>query len=147
LPVRPPRDDDAGLAPFEEPEGAAPLEAQVLRTASRDYTIQHDVVRNIFQLIDGRDGGSKRIIANGLEYETHNTNIYTIIEDDPLSAQVRCDRMISVGREDWHIRIETTSTMTADAETFYVTNLLEAYEGTVRVFAKSWDFAIPRDLV
>ncbi|MCI0649473.1 MAG: CocE/NonD family hydrolase, partial [Chloroflexi bacterium] len=147
LPVRPPRDDDADLAPFEEPEGAAPLEAQVLRTASRNYTVQHDVVRNMFQLVDGRDGGSKRIIANGLEYESHNTNIYTIIEDDPLSAQVRCDRMIRVGHEDWHIRIETTSTMTADTETFYVTNLLEAYEGTVRVFARTWDFAIPRDLV
>ena len=37
--------------------------------------------------------------------------------------------------------------MTADTETFYVTNLLEAYEGETRVFAKTWTFQAPRDLV
>jgi hypothetical protein len=37
--------------------------------------------------------------------------------------------------------------MTADGESFRVTNNLDAYEGNQRVFSKSWDFTVPRDLV
>jgi hypothetical protein len=37
--------------------------------------------------------------------------------------------------------------MTADAELFYVTNVLEAYEGEGRVFARTWFFSVGRDLV
>lgn len=37
--------------------------------------------------------------------------------------------------------------MSADAETFHVANVLEAYEGDVRVFTKAREFTVPRDLV
>ena len=147
LPVRPPQDADANLTPFKEPEGAKPLEVQVRRAPSRKYTVYQDVTRNMFQLVDGSDSGSRRLLASGLVYESRNSNSYTIVEGDPLSARVQCDRKIKVGRGDWRITIETTSTMTADADRFCVTNMLEAYEGEVRVFAKTWDFVFPRDLV
>lgn len=153
LPVRPPRGDDAApsrdgvLPPFEEPEGAPPLQVQQFRSPTRTYAVQYDIVQNKYQLVDGRDGGGSRQLANDLEKEYLNTNIYTIVEGDPLSAHVRCNRMMRLGRGNWDIRIETTSTMTADKERFFVTNLLEAYEGRARVFVKSWDFTVRRDLV
>jgi hypothetical protein len=50
-------------------------------------------------------------------------------------------------RGDWQVRIETSSSMTADAAHFYVSNLLNAYEGNTRVFTKSWTFKTPRNLV
>jgi hypothetical protein len=37
--------------------------------------------------------------------------------------------------------------MTSDAEHFYITNVLDAYEGNVRVFNKSWHVKVPRHLV
>jgi predicted acyl esterase len=147
LPVRPPREEDASLPPFPEPEIAPPQEVETQRSASRTYTVQHDVVQNRFRLVDGRDGGSKRIVVNGLEQETVGTNTYSIVEGDPLSAEVRCERLMRVGRGSWQVTMETTSTMTADEETFFITNVLEAYEGDVRVFARTWDHQIARDLV
>ena len=36
--------------------------------------------------------------------------------------------------------------MTGDADSFCVTNSLEAYEGEARVFARTWHFSVPRDL-
>jgi hypothetical protein len=147
LPIRPPQDDDALLAPFAEPEAAPPLQVEVLGSPNRIYTVEHDVVRNAFQIVDSRSTGRKRIVANGLDQESLNTNIYTISEGDPLSAHVQCKRMISVGRGEWQIRVETISTMTADAHSFYVTNVLEAFEGNTRAFAKTWDIKIPRDMV
>ena len=45
------------------------------------------------------------------------------------------------------MRIATDSTLTADADHFYVTCRLDAYEGETRVFARTWDFKIPRDFI
>jgi hypothetical protein len=145
LPVRPPQADDALLTPFAEPEGATPLQVEVLGSADRIYTVQHDVVRNAFQIVDSRNTGHKRILANGIDQDSSSANIYTIVEGDPLSAHVQCNRMIRVGRGEWQIRIETVSTMTADAENFLMVDSLEAYESGRRVFAKSWSAQIPRD--
>ena len=41
--------------------------------------------------------------------------------------------------------MRTISTMSATASTFQVTNVLHAYEGGDRVFAKTWDAEVPRD--
>jgi hypothetical protein len=37
--------------------------------------------------------------------------------------------------------------MSATADEFLLTNLVEGYEGDRRVFAKTWRRSIPRDLV
>jgi hypothetical protein len=37
--------------------------------------------------------------------------------------------------------------MTSDSGHFYLTNVLDAYEGQVRIFTKSWTRAIPRECV
>lgn len=147
LPVRPPQAQDEDLAPFPQPETSAPLAVNVLRTPSRKRILERDMVEGKHQLINRSDGGCRRFLTSGLEYDDLATDTYSIVEDDPLSAQVRCERVIKIGRGDWRTRVETSSVMSAGAETFYVTNLLDAYEGNTRVFTKTWTFRVPRDLV
>lgn len=147
LPVRPPQAQDEELACFPQPETSAPLAVNVLRTPSRKRILERDMVEGKHQLINRSDGGCRRFLTSGLEYDDLATDIYSIVEGDPLSAQVRCERVIKIGRGDWQTRVETSSVMSADAETFYVTNLLDAYEGNTRVFTKTWTFRVPRDLV
>ncbi len=53
----------------------------------------------------------------------------------------------SLSRGDWQIRVETSSTLSADAESFHITNTLDAYEGGTRVHAGARTLTIPRDLV
>ena len=72
---------------------------------------------------------------------------YTIRDGEPLSLKVHIERTLMLQREAWRVRIETVSTMTADATHFHLSNHLDAYEGDVRVFTKSWTKAIPRQLV
>jgi hypothetical protein len=43
--------------------------------------------------------------------------------------------------------VETLSIMTSDHNQFLLTNTLNAYEGQVRVFTKSWTRSIPREFV
>jgi hypothetical protein len=147
LPVRPPRDEETELAPFGPVETSAPLEAEVLRTPSRERTTRRDDIRGVYQIVDRRNQGMRRLVASGLEIESFSVDAETIIEGDPLSAEARCERTIKIGRGDWQTRMETVSTMTSDAETFYVTNGLDAYEGNTRIFSKSWTFRVRRDWV
>lgn len=147
LPVRPSHPDDAPLPPFNPAEGSAPLPVEVLRTSSVERTRQMDGVTGRTELQNRFDFGRTRYTDNGLEVEDITTDTYTIVEGDPLSATVRSDRLLEYRRGDWYIQLKTSSIMTADTEKFYVTNLLEAYEGNGRVFAKTWTFSVARDNV
>ncbi len=147
LPTRPPRSEDKDLAAFEPAEGAAHRAHKVVRPNTRRRTIQRDLVDGSTILTDFSDSGCRRLLDNGLEFDYSSTDIFTIVEGDPLSAGVRCERTAKVGRAEWQTKVETSSHMTADAENFHVTNVLNAYEGNTRVFTKSWTATIPRDLV
>jgi hypothetical protein len=146
LPVRAPRAEDAELPAFGPPEGAAPLAREVLRAPDRQYSVRHDVVGATFELVDRSDAGWVRL-PGGLEYDNVSTSTFTIAEGDPLSAHQRCDHAILLARGDWRTRVVTTSTLSADAESFHTTNTVEAYEGEAQVFARTWRCTIPRDLV
>jgi len=89
--------------------------------------------------------GAWRMPGDGLEISGSTVDTFTIVEGDPLSATARQSSTIAIGRGAWRTRIETTSTMSADATTFYVTSVLNAYEDDTRVFAKTWTFTVPRD--
>lgn len=145
LPVRLPREQDAQIA-FEEPEGSAPLAIEWLREAQGSATLEHDLVTQRVTLSRRDDGGCYRIVANGLEYESYDLDQFSIVEGAPLTAKVRCERLIHLKRGDWDVRIETTSELTSDASNFFLLNVLKAYEGERQVFGKTWEKAIPRDL-
>lgn len=148
LPVRPARAEDAALPAFAPPEGSAPLPVDWLRTPTDRYTLTHDVITQRHTLTRSTKDGCFRIRADGLEYELWGNDHFSIVEGRPLSAEVRCERMIRIARgSEWQTRVQTESVMTSTATHFHVTNQLEAFEGEVRVFAKNWTFSVPRDLV
>jgi hypothetical protein len=147
LPVRPAGEMDKTLTPFGSPEGSPPLEFESLRTEKAGRTFTYDAVTGSLQMLDRIDEGRNRIISNNIIYDSVITNTFTITEGEPLSARVQCNRQIELSRGNWQTRVETLSVMTSDADFFHLTNILDAYEGQVRVFTKSWTKTIPRDLV
>ncbi|HWE62827.1 MAG TPA: CocE/NonD family hydrolase [Chloroflexota bacterium] len=133
LPVRAPRQEDAALAPFGPPETARRLAVQVLGLNPGARTITHDTATGRYELTVNRPYiGGARLLDSGREYTGATVDTYTIVEGEPLSAQVQS---------------RSTITMSADATHFHVTNALDAYEGNVRVFARTWTFTVPRDLI
>lgn len=147
LPVRSPKDLDNTLSSFEPAEGAPPLESEWLRLSESCRDLQYDVTSRKLQIIDRIDEGRRRITGNNLVYDSVLENRYSITEGEPLSAKVICKRSIEISRDKWITRVETASTMTSDENNFHLTNVIDAYEGEVRVFTKSWTKAIPRDHV
>jgi hypothetical protein len=147
LPVRPARAEDEMLPPFGSPEHAAPLPHTFQQPARRHRIIQRDLISGQTQLIDHSEDRRLHLTTSNLSFAASNTNTFTIFEEEPLSAQVRCDHQIEIEREAWQIKIETSSTMSADGKYFHVTNVLDVYEGKTRVFTRTWHIAISRDLV
>jgi putative CocE/NonD family hydrolase len=135
-----------GFPRFAPAESAPPLPVTTLRTAAYQRLLRHDMLTEtaVLQLV--ADSGRIRFNDNGLEYDNMTSNTFSILEGEPLSAKVHCHRQLEFKRDEWQARIETTSTMTADATTFRVTNMLDAYEGDIRLFTKTWTFTVPRDL-
>jgi hypothetical protein len=146
LPLRGPSGLDDSLTPFGPPEGAPLSEYESLRVEDGNRTVTYDVTKGLLQMVDWVDEGRNRL-SNGLIYDSVITNTFSILERQPTSARVQCERQIEISRGDWQTRIETLSVMTSNKDYFHLTNVLDAYEGQVRVFTKSWTKKIRREMV
>ena len=118
---------------------------ETLRPDIRKRIVEKELVSQTVRLIDYSDEGARRLLPDGIEYESLLNDTYTIVEDDPLSAHVRCERRLGLGRGDWRVRIETVSEMSADATHFHLKNTLTAYEGDAEVFSRTWVTSVGRD--
>jgi putative CocE/NonD family hydrolase len=145
LPVRPPRDEDAALPPFGEPEISEPLAVQWLRERVPYVRVQHDHVSGVVEYRMSRALSGARRFSDELVYDDRDPLRFSIVDGDPLSAAVVCERTIKIGRGEWQTRIEARSEMTADADDFVVSEMLDVYEGAVRCFALHRSTRVPRD--
>ena len=147
LPIRTPQAADETLPEFPIAEVSPALETINLRTGRTRKVIEHDLIPGRTTLRLEYDDGRMRYVATGMETEDHSCETYSIMDGDPLSLSAHITRTLDYSREDWHIRIETAATMTADETHFHLSHHLDAYEGHTRVFTKSWSRAIARQFV
>ena len=147
LPIRPPVKAAESMQPFGLPESSQPLPLTRLRTGCVARTHAVDVVTGRHTIsVTGDEGRVRFDTHDNLEYASRIVDMLSIVEGDPLSAEARCLRTIELARDEWQIRIETDSVMTADATHFHLSNALDAFEGNSRVFTKRWNQSIERDL-
>lgn len=132
---------------FEAPENTPPLRQQNLRAASNERTVTIDATtgRSVTRIVD--DFGKNRNLEHGLTTGSTARESYSILPDEPLSAEVETHWTEELERKDWVARTETFTRMTADADAFHLTTRLEAYEGEVLIFSKDYQDTIPRDLL
>ena len=145
LPVRGPSQLDAALRPFGPPESGAALAKEYSLQGPTGRVVHHDLASGTadveFPWIDHRHV----ITDSGTLLAERNVAHYAVTEGDPLSAAVRVEVDLELGRGDWQTSVQVRSEMTCDRERFLVTTELDAYEGGVRRFGRRWEQAIPRD--
>jgi putative CocE/NonD family hydrolase len=145
LPRRRPSELDTELRPFAAPESGTALATEPTMVQKGGRRIRRDLATGQIELeFDWRPTGT-RILSTNTELGEENVTRYRIVEGDPLSASVVCEVKVSLARPGWNVRTRATSTMTSDAEWFVVTSTLEAFEGAVRVHARTWTHRFPRD--
>jgi len=150
LPVRPPRADDARLAPFAAPESAALLECETLvEPGSRGRRVQWDLDSDSMEYeLRYVDGGRYRDRRTGIETEDHCVYHYSLTEGDPLSATARVDARSELIRgPELDVRVETVCELRADEHDFVITDEQHAYDHGEQVFECRRSRRIARDLV
>ncbi len=152
LPVRPPRTEDAALPPFPGPEGAPPLAVTVLQPPERGRRVRYGLATGEHRMTVLNHDGERRIDALDLTGGSWNVERYRIRADDPLSARAAFDWTMTMGRGVWRVRTETRTVLTCTADRFRMRLDLDAYERDAegaerRVFCRSWEREIARDLV
>jgi uncharacterized protein len=146
LPVRA-ADPPGVMAPtFEPAEEAPPLEVTLEEAVPPYRRITHDIVTDTYVLEFNQGGeGRSRLVDADVEMEVRLIDRLTIREGDPLSAAVACERRMGRSREGWDVAVQVRSEMTADAESFLISDVLEAFEGGRRVFVNTRTRRVPRD--
>ncbi|WP_119462481.1 CocE/NonD family hydrolase [Rhodospirillaceae bacterium SYSU D60014] len=147
LPTRSPREDDATLPSFPEPEGASPVAQTVLSPGRTERVVERDIATGEMLYRNVDHSGRYRLDAIGLELENSQVESYRIGEHDPNSAVVDIAWSILLCRGDWQIRTETRTVMRSTATDFLIDATLDAYEGETRVLSRNWNRRVPRDLV
>lgn len=144
-------DEDARLPAFGEPEGATSPDRTLLAPEEHAWRVVRDLAtdESVLEVVDDR--GAWREEAIDLSTRSRGEERYRSVGNafDSVRGETRWTR--ALWREGWSVRTETRPVVTSNATTFRVRAELDAYEtdeaGENRVFCRSWDVRIPRDLV
>ena len=152
LPVRPPRpEEDAALRPFEEPEGAPPLKRTLVEPEEHAWRVTRDLGtdESVLHVVDDR--GTYRMEDIGVTVQTRADEWYSSCDNDIDSVRGETLWQRSLERDDWGVRTVAHTVMSSDSQHFFIRAELDAFEkdsrGERRVFSRSWNTDIPRDLV
>ena len=148
LPVRQPDPDDQELRQFRSAGlHHPPLGRKVIREPNHDWTVERDLRAEETKITAMKDDGAFVLESTGLEFDHKGVETYRILDDDPLSASVEMRWRVQYRRADWSVTTATRAFITSTKDRFLVTANVDAYEGETRVFSRSFDLDIPRDMV
>jgi putative CocE/NonD family hydrolase len=133
LPHRPTADNEWSFPP---PDAAEPWDPEVLRPADNSRRVETDLNSGTVTLAITDDFGLRRDRDHGLIHGGTARERWTIRPDDPLSARGDCHWTEEMGRDDWRIRTETTSSMWSDCDKFHLEARIEAYENDTLVYER-----------
>nr|WP_309504454.1 CocE/NonD family hydrolase [uncultured Roseovarius sp.] len=144
LPVRH-RDAGGDVAhPFAAPEAADPPEHKIISPVVASRQIHQNVETGETVYAVDYDGGKIKFVSIDLTYGTTNSQRYSIVEGDPLSARNEYQASFSFKRDGWDVRTESELVSTCDATHFILKGRIAAFERDEEVFAREWDVKIPR---
>jgi hypothetical protein len=144
LPVRLPRAADSQLRPFAPPETAAPIAHTRIAPYRRSRQVRQEVATGETVVEAVKDRGRFLLHDTGVTYAGKGIDRFVLTGDDPLSARTESSYAIELAGEGWAARTEARTAVTGTATHFLITASLEAWDGTTRIFARTYDAAVPR---
>ncbi len=148
LPIRPPREEDASLPHFAAPESARPWNTITLEPGDYQRRVERDDTTGDASVVIINDSGLTRDPATDWEFGSRVEQRFSISESEPESARIEIIWHYRFQRpsKDFYVTSKTRSTLACTKDDWLFWADCEAFEGSRRVFARSWDEKIPRDL-
>lgn len=142
IPLRPLASGDERL--FEEAEAAPPLPTKIVTEGSEEKTEIVDPVTGETRLSIQSDSGQIEDKTTGLISSAERGELWRITPGDPLSARSDFNWSRTMARGDWAVRVDSRLSQWADQRNFFIEATIEAYEGSEKVFEKTFSEKVPR---
>jgi hypothetical protein len=144
VPVSVAQDNGHDPVTFDDPEVAPPVEVVTRTPGLNRREVNRDLSSGRVEVVR-TSTEAKYLPSIRLEKSRDRVETCAMVEGDPLSCTTTSRITQRLEREDWRIRVETFSSMTADRDSFQGTNTLKAFENDVCVFENTREFVVPRD--
>ncbi|MDQ0390616.1 CocE/NonD family hydrolase [Labrys monachus] len=151
LPVRA-MDTAEPAVTFEPPRSAAraPVTQVALGRMTRTHTL--DLLTDTATYVTHGEGG---LFGEGvLRFDDIDTTLshslrreLTVKGSDPLSARYRLTQEYEMGRENWAIRLEISTSMRASADVFFLEGEVKAFANGILAAERRWEESLARDLL
>jgi uncharacterized protein len=147
LPVRPSRPDDAALPNLGEPAWGPPASVTELRAGDWGRDIHHDAGSGETSVTNRVVGPLNRLNRTGRAIALSGYDRSTIGDGDPTSARAGSRREFEIVRDGTTIRVSAEIDLSCTREAFGLDVRMAALEDDQTIWARDWDFDIPRDHV
>jgi hypothetical protein len=147
LPIRPARSEDAQLRTYGEPVVAPAGPVVGLRADNSEWLVRRDLARDKTQLEVLKDEGRVRYEDIGVELDSETREIYGYRRGDFDSVKGEVTTTATMRRGRWKVRTDNRTVLTSTRSQFRIYATLDAFENDRRVFARTWDRTIERDLL
>ena len=147
LPVRQPQASDRHIRDLGQPQQGPTPTYTLIAPAKREWTVNHNLATNEVALKVVNNDAKIHLDTINLTFSRDVSERFSYHNNryDTLRAEVVHERTFR--RDDWHVLTVTRTVLSSTRTHFLIRATLDAYEGDARVFAKTWDEAIPRALV
>lgn len=147
LPKREIEKRDTSEKALEKPGELDQLETTLLVPAKREWIVERNLATNkVTQKIINNDP-QYRLNHIDLELRKDATESYSYSNNKYETVRGEVKGIREFRREGWKIKTITHTILTSTKTNFVIRATLDAYEEDVRVFSRSFDESIPRDMV
>ena len=147
LPVRLSNQEDPHLRDLGFPRLKEVRPSSVLHPEVKEWEVIHNLRTNKVTLHVINNDAKIRLddINWTMEKNVEEKYIYRNNNYDTLRGEVTSERRFE--RDDWSVYTKTHTILTSTKTHFIIRATLDAYEGDVRVYSKTWDEMVNRDLL
>ena len=132
---------------FELPQSAQAWQAEQLRAPASTRDVITDSSTGRVTTVISNDFGENKDLQHGLVSGSKTHERWSIVPQDPLSAEVVISWEQTGGRDEWKWSTSVVMTMTCDAQTFFVSGYMVAREGDEVIFEAEYADDIKREFV
>ncbi len=147
LPVRPRRPEDRKIRPFGPARTAPSVPHSLIAPAKREWNVNHNLATNEVRLEVVNNDALIRLDPIDLSIGRYVRETYSFVSNLYDTVRGETEHIRSFVRGDWKVRTITRTVLTSTKTEFLIRATLDAYEGDVRVFSKSWDESVSRRIV
>lgn len=132
---------------FDKPNRSLESQVNYQREPSGRRWHERDFREGLVRYFVQEDAGRCCFKQHGLVHDAIRQEVYSIKDDDPLSANITIHYKIHVGREAWQTYTTAHTTMHADKDYFYLEARLAVYENDNCLLTREWQDKVERESV